>query len=235
MSDIPKLTRNELFEVFKSHKMVKSFETLLDNAANLTPADVETLTAAVSAGALSSDAAYASSNVALGLVDTVDGLQTQIDAINTDIGNIGQRVLQTVYAPDTGTSSGVALIPFDNTIPQITEGLQVMTATITTTSATSVVVVDCVAHLGSNATPGTTHMSAALFLDGATNAVAAGAVSNLTSSQAVISLRHEVSGLSVGSDTFTVRGGANVSGTMTFNGFFGGTMASYIKLSEIEP
>ena len=235
MSDIPKLTRNELFEVFKSHKMVKSFETLLDNAANLTPADVETLTAAASAGALSSDAAYASSNIALGLVDTVDGLQTQIDAINTDIGNIGQRVLQTVYAPDTSTSSGITSIPFDNTVPQITEGRQVMTATITTTSATSVVVVDCVAHLGSGTAPGTTSMTAALFLDGASNAVAASGVSNSTNSQTVMSLHHEVSGLSVGSHTFTVRGGANVSGTLTFNGFFGGTMASYIKLSEIEP
>ena len=80
--------------------------------------------------------------------------------------------VQQVYASSGAvtTLASPTLIPFDDTIPQITEGTEILTATITPTSASNYLEIEAVTHLSGNATSG--YLLGALFQDSAANAIA---------------------------------------------------------------
>jgi hypothetical protein len=82
--------------------------------------------------------------------------------------------LQTIYADSTATASITTVMPHDNTIPQKTEGNEVVTAAITPKRATSNVIVDFVFN-GSLSNNGT-FLTCALFLDSEAGARSAAAV-----------------------------------------------------------
>lgn len=150
--------------------------------------------------------------------------------------------VQVVSASNAANTVISATIPADNTIPQITEGTQVLTATITPTSADSILQVDAVVH-GSELTNVGDSILAALFRDAGANAVAAGFIGGmngggnfLTSGTAVI--RYRVVAGSVAATTFTVRAGNN-TGSMTLNAThqninLGGLIASSLTITEIK-
>ena len=55
---------------------------------------------------------------------------------------VGGKILQMVYVFTGAYATGSTTIPFDDTIPQITEGNEVMTLAITPTSASSKLLVN---------------------------------------------------------------------------------------------
>ena len=80
-----------------------------------------------------------------------------------------QAVRQVVFTSTTSYASGSTILPYDNTIPQNTEGDQYMTATITPNSATSKLIIQAIGVFWTASADVT---SAALFQDSTANALA---------------------------------------------------------------
>lgn len=143
-------------------------------------------------------------------------------------------VVQVARAQSGSMLTGTALLPRDNTIPQSTEGDQFLSVSITPKSAANLLRIDIVMYLSSSATD---RVSAALFKDSDTNALAAGNVETQTSSVVPVVFSHFVTAGTTSPITFKVRGGS-ASGTTTFNGeagagLFGGVMASSVSVTEV--
>lgn len=139
------------------------------------------------------------------------------------------------YTQSGSVATGNTALPYDDTIPQITEGDQFMTLAITPTSATNVLKIDVV---WAGAISDATNITVALFQDSTANALAwtcehpegSGNLTNLKFSYSMVAG-------TTSSTTFRVRAGG-ASGITTFNGAsgvrkFGGAIASSISIMEI--
>lgn len=135
--------------------------------------------------------------------------------------------------------TGSTVIPVDNTKPQITEGNEYMTVTITPKNAASKLVIESLAIASTSSS--TAYLTAALFQDAAANALkATTAVSRTASDPYQLSIRHEMAAGTISPITFRIRIGASNAGTTTFNGSAGGglfdnTLSSFITVSEYLP
>ena len=145
-------------------------------------------------------------------------------------------VLQVVNYQTGAVATGTTTIPLDDTIPQITEGTEVMTLAITPTSATSKLRIDVVIN---GAGSGANSWATALFQDSTANALAAAnynmAVNNVVSYSG---FTHFMTSGTTSATTFRVRCGTVTAATFTFNGqssarIFGGVIASSITITEI--
>jgi hypothetical protein len=145
-----------------------------------------------------------------------------------------QNLLQMVSFETGAVATGTTTIPFDDTIPQSTEGDQYMSLSITPKSATSKLVIEAIASLQASVA---NSAAIALFQDSGANAVAvswtrlADAAHNL-----MVPLRHVMTAGTTSATTFKVRAGGQ-GATITFNGaggsrFFGGALASSIVIRE---
>ena len=147
-------------------------------------------------------------------------------------------VIQTVNALSTSMISGTTTVPIDDTIPQITEGFEVMTLNITPTSATNKLWINIVTHISAsvNAIP-----TSSLFVGTTANALATcythayGAADHPLNHKLI----HYMTSGSTSELTFRVRVGMNNSGTTTFNGRsgsrkMGGAITSTITIMEIQ-
>ena len=136
----------------------------------------------------------------------------------------------------TGTlATGTTLIPYDNTIPQITEGTEFMTLAITPISASSKLQITVTANLSTGADG---LLVCALFQDAVANALAVGMAYGLNGNNMVTTFSHTMTSGTTSATTFRLRAGQNNAGTNTFNGrgsaaFYGGTFASSITITEI--
>ena len=145
-------------------------------------------------------------------------------------------VLQ-VQRNDTGAlATGTTVIPYDDTIPQITEGIEFMTQAITCRATMNVVRVTAELQ-GSDSVSGT--LAAAIFQDATANALAVTSFKTASGADAAF-LFVGYFGIigTVSSSTFRVRAGCNNAGTFTFNGTggarrYGGVYSSYIQVEEI--
>ena len=146
------------------------------------------------------------------------------------------RVTQTVYTFAPGLATGSVLIPYDDTIPQITEGDAYMTATITPRAVGSILRVDVVWHGCASVA---SRLTVALFQDSTANALAATSISiDAANAGAAIPLTFYQVVASTAATVFRVRAGLNTAGTVSFNGsagarVFGGVSASSITIAEI--
>jgi hypothetical protein len=129
-------------------------------------------------------------------------------------------------------------MPNDDTIPQITEGDQYMTLSITPKSSTNTLVIQVVAMLGTLASD--KWHDGAIFQDSTANALAAGTNYQATGTAPLMfTLTHTMSAGTTSSTTFRFRAGPNLATTMTFNGnggnrLFGATTKSSIVIYEIK-
>lgn len=140
------------------------------------------------------------------------------------------QALQTDYSADT---NGSTILPTDNTIPQITEGFEVMTQAISPKASGNLLLVQAVALMGGN----TANRSfvAAIFQDSTANALAA-----VTQFQAqsggdvVLTVGCKVTAASTSSTTFRIRIGSDNGGTTVVfgNSRFDTIPHSYIRVME---
>ena len=137
----------------------------------------------------------------------------------------------------TGTgSTTTTLIPFDNTIPQITEGTQFLSLAITPISATSKLLIQVIGCYG--VSTGNTIITA-IFQDATANAIASGqSYGSVNGWTLQYPINYFMTSGTTSSTTFTVRCGQQVAGTLTINGvsgnpFYGGTLYSSITITEI--
>jgi hypothetical protein len=177
------------------------------------------------------------------VVGTTGGLQElffvnevgdEIQVSNRD-GGAG-TIVQVVNTQTGSVATCSTIIPYDDTIPQITEGDQVMSLAITPKSVSNKLKIDVVAHV--SATPSTS-MTVALFQDSTANALASGFTISYYNDEIVnIKFTYFMSAGTVSSTTFKVRAGTG-TGTLTFNGYggnriHGGVLTSSITITEIQ-
>lgn len=148
------------------------------------------------------------------------------------------QVVQMV-STETGTlATGTTLIPYDNTIPQNTEGTEFMTLAITPKTTTNILIIQVVAFLYHSATTG--NLAGALFQDSTANALCAGSMASALGGSAgggMFVLTHRMAAGTTSATTFKFRAGGQIAGTTSFNGiggssFFGGTQGSTIVITE---
>jgi hypothetical protein len=148
-------------------------------------------------------------------------------------------VAQVVSDTETAYSTIGTIMPVDNTIPQNTEGDEILTVAITPTNASSILrITVSLPVIGSgSAVPA----AAALFVDTTANAIAAAAVQQ-GSAGTITSLhfQHEVSAGSTSARTYKVRLGSSTATDIFLNGdnsarVFGGVATAILKVEEILP
>ena len=142
------------------------------------------------------------------------------------------QIVMTNYA---AVATGTATIPVDDTIPQITEGTEFMTQTITPKSATNILIIEIAAFISSSVNQRTI---SALFQDSAVNGLAVCEVSVPVSTGSVRHvLSYTMTAGTTSATTFRFRVGGEAASTITFNGlggsrFYGTSVKSSIKITE---
>lgn len=126
-------------------------------------------------------------------------------------------------------------VPYDDTIPQQTEGDQVLTVSITPKFSTSNLEIFFNTFVSFNSSGGT--LICALFQDSTADALSAKAFSMFGSSSTCCSLRHIMTSGTTSSTTFKIRigpstGNAYVNGDEAGNQYFGGTASTTLIVKE---
>ena len=151
---------------------------------------------------------------------------------------LNNKIIQIVDDVETININGTTTIPDDDTIPQITEGFEVMTVAITPRNTAHRLRIEVVVNLAHQAFPVT--FVAALFQDSTADALAVAAHYQSASNRLTnISFSFEMAAGTISSTTFRVRIGATTAGTVTLNGTsagrkYGGVLTSSITVTEFE-
>jgi hypothetical protein len=171
----------------------------------------------------------AGSNTISGITGSMMSAATVTDAkIATDV----KRVVQDVFTQSGAVATGTTLMPFDDTIPQNTEGTEYITRSITPTSATNRLVIQARLLLASSAA--SRCMTMALFQDSTADAIAA--VSEFIDAAngfTTLSLTYEMAAGTTSSTTFKIRAGTEGAATTTYNGTGGARKLGGINISSL--
>jgi hypothetical protein len=152
---------------------------------------------------------------------------------------VSSKILQVVQGTSAAFLTTTANIPLDDTIPQISEGTQFLTATITPVAVSSSLLVEVVMHTANDNAASLNLIS--IFRDSGVNALSSAWARSPAANTppAPIVVKVLVSAGSVSATTFTVRGGtAGAATTFQMNGasgarYFGGALISSITITEI--
>lgn len=183
----------------------------------------------------------ARTNLGLGTAATTNSTAYATAAQGTKadaaLPNAAGVTIQTVNTQTGAMATGTTTVPWDDTIPQITEGTEFMTLAITPTSATNILIIEVVATLNASAV---NYIIGALFQDSTANALAAAAVYQEGASRAMnMKFTHKMTAGTTSSTTFRFRAGTGGAATLTFNGEvgarrLGGVFASSITITEVK-
>ena len=173
---------------------------------------------------------------------------SRVGEIGNGYGGFTGNIIQVAYAElTTSGTGGNTPIPADNTIPQQTEGNEVLTCTITPKYSNSILYVESNCFVGENNNVSDT-IIAALFRDSTANAIStsffnaqppgASPFGGAESFNPIYLLSKVVAG-STASTTFKLRAGGNGGSTIRWNGangsqFFNGTLITYIRIIEVQ-
>ena len=163
------------------------------------------------------------------------------------------KLAQVVTGTYATTNSIAGAVAYDNSIPQNTEGEEILTLAITPTSASSTLYITCevptLVSVPANASPSTGAAIASLFVDSTANALAArvgcrvaglSATDTLESENTII-FTHAVSAASTSARTYKIRvgtmninsGGATVSVTVNPTATLGGVRLARMTILEV--
>lgn len=146
-------------------------------------------------------------------------------------------IVQRKFSSSSTGASGTTVMPFDNTIPQNTEGNEFMTLAITPQHAANLLFV---AHVGVyGASTSNDNISVALFQDSTASAKAAVASIHVNAADVVtVPVAYMAQAGTTSSTTFKIRAGTAGAGTTYFNNsngtqLFGGVCYSAMAITEI--
>ena len=165
----------------------------------------------------------------------------KVDTITDTSGNKSPHIKgNVIQVKNFQTGSGLTTtttMPYDDTIPQITEGGEVMTLNITPTSASSKLLITVITHL---ATSVNAICTTALFVGTTADALACSNthVYGAGGQPVSHSVNHYMTSGTTSQLTFRVRIGMTNAGTVTLNGRdgvrkLGGSLISSITIMEI--
>jgi hypothetical protein len=146
-------------------------------------------------------------------------------------------VVASVIGTYKASANITTVIPQDDTIPQVSEGTEIISVSITPKSTTNKL--RC-RFQGSASGSLVVGMAAAIFVNGAANAVAANlAVNPVASGQAIITVEYEFVPGATSVQTISVRAGPTNAATIRFNGsntarLFGGVALASLVVEEIQ-
>ena len=169
---------------------------------------------------------------------SVGGLPDGVVDADMLASGVGGKVVQVVNVIDSAVATGTTTNTLDDTIPQKTEGNEVMTLAITPTNSSNKLIIYSEGFF--THTAGGAWANVALFQDTTANALSATTAGRLSLGDEGLhfSLTHYMTAGTTSSTTFKIRAGGQDAGTMTFNGsggtrYMGGVMASSITITEI--
>ncbi len=150
--------------------------------------------------------------------------------------NSTKTILQIVTNTITSVVTCSGVIPLDDTIPQITEGTEVLTCSITPISSSSQLLIEYTGHFCVDGT--TREVTTALFQDTTANALAAQYSKGTASLAQTGSLRYIMTSGTTSSTTLRIRvgvsaGSAYVNGDSTGTAIMGGTNMTRLTITEI--
>ena len=241
-------TNNRKFLMAGATAASESWQTILkgdvglgnvDNTSDLnkpistaTQAALDAKLAASHAGTGGAAHAVATGSVA-GFMSAAD--KTKLDTIAGGVTGTPLRTLTTELATLTSSS---ALIPYDDTLPQIGEGLSIMTLAITPASASNILLIEAVIPINIALASGAA--IAALFLGGAANAIAVDHRYDAVGYGGHLHLRRAIAAGTTSSITAQVNLGVGSSGpSAVVNGnasgrLFGGASRAVLSITEIK-
>lgn len=152
-------------------------------------------------------------------------------------GKLPGDIVQRGRTITTGQQNTTTAIPYDDSIPQNTEGAQFLSRSITPKLKSSVLRVS--AKLSGAATVAA-QISAALFQDSTANAlVCASDYQTTPSGMSEIEFEHFMLANQTTSTTFNIRAGNDSANNLTLNGYnslrkFGGVLSSFIEVQELK-
>jgi hypothetical protein len=158
---------------------------------------------------------------------------------HTGITGVG-KVVQVVQDEFTGTNDPGSAISADGTIPQNTEGAEVLSAAITPVSSSNILLIEAVVYIGHSAGSSSNRILA-LFKDSDANATAAANQFDSSGEVAVVTLRKVITSPTTSAQTWRIRAG-NDTNNARVNGDLGSTtplgaamLASTLTITEIAP
>lgn len=161
----------------------------------------------------------------------------KVNRFENTAGVVYGCVLQTVNTLTGAVATGTTTIPYDDTIPQNTEGDQYMSLAITPKSATSKLKISVTVQASASTNAA---VIAALFQDTKAFALATAYTSPyIATAEANLSFTYYMTAGTTSATTFRVRIGPSSAATLTFNGAggartMGGSLASSITIEEIQ-
>lgn len=145
--------------------------------------------------------------------------------------NAGQIVQVVEATPLTTWTNSSSVIPNDDTIPQNSEGVELITVTVTPKSTTNRLKIH--AHISYHT--GVPDLVLTLFQDSIANALA---VTKSSQIQGGVNLHHEMQAGTTSPITFKIRYGPDAAGSVYVNGgtaarLYGGILAVRLRVEEI--
>lgn len=149
-----------------------------------------------------------------------------------------QKIVQRVYTTTSSSTTSGTSIPVDNSIPQNTEGEQLITLSITPTNASNILLIEFYCPISDNSAAGAN--VTALFQDSTANALNATITTYSASSYLTpIILKHLMVAGTTTSTTFKIRFGpengaetAYINRSNTWNNILGTACVSYLAITE---
>jgi hypothetical protein len=172
----------------------------------------------------------------------------RVGEIGVDYGGFTGNVIQVAYAElTTSTVTSSVSIPVDNTIPQNTEGVEILTCSITPKYANSILYIESNSFIGESAN-NVDNIVQALFRDSTTDAISVSFNNASPPSSSSFGgglsfnptyMLAKESANSTSSTTFKLRaGGGGSPTTLRVNGtssqFFNGKLITYIRIIEVQ-
>jgi len=150
---------------------------------------------------------------------------------------IAKWFVQEVNAVVTTNTSGTTVFPHDNTIPQNTEGVEIITLAITPKNANNILYIE--AHTMVESSSATGYMGIALFQDSTAGALTAGCIGiDAADSVKPLYLKHRMVAGTTSATTFKIRVGNSAAGTTMINSdgagnaLYGGVANTYLTIRE---
>jgi len=147
--------------------------------------------------------------------------------------NAPNTLVQFKYATSTTALDSASTIPYDDTIPQKTEGFEVITVSITPQKTTNLLKIDFYTTFDVADVSGNIISTAALFQDDTADALAATSNSDTAAFSSYASLVYIMAAGTTSSTTFKIRMGKALGNTKT-NNLYGGVSTSILRVWEFD-